>query len=278
MADRQSDDIYLRKIACGIEYDGTGYRGFQRQASEHGPTVQGVLEAAIARISGSFHTVYGAGRTDAGVHASGQVIHFRTGSQMQPLVWLPALNANLPGEVAVRWCREVPEHVHARYSARSRAYRYTIWNDPVPSPLHRYYSLHFPKPLDADLMNQACTLLPGNRDFGAFGSSPGENNPLRPGPHSRVRTMLEATCIRQGRLIYCDFAANAFLTGMVRRMVGTLLLVGQKRINLEEFATIVRLTEKTHIGAAVPAHGLCLVRVQYPEEFRVQSLIDGRAE
>ena len=253
------------KLACGIEYDGTGYHGFQRQAEERGPTIQGTLEAAIARISGTMSTVYAAGRTDAGVHASGQVIHFMTWASLTPQVWQRALNAVLPNSVAVRWIQEASEGFHARYSAVSRSYRYTIWNDPVPSPLQARYSLHVPRPLDVEAMNEAAGLLVGRKDFGAFGRSPDEGNPLKPGPHSCVRTMQEASCQRQTTRIFCEFTADAFLTGMVRRMVGTLLLVGQKRLSLEEFATIVQRAEKTHPGSAAPSHGLCLVRVTYPD-------------
>ncbi|GHO86754.1 tRNA pseudouridine(38-40) synthase TruA [Dictyobacter formicarum] len=259
-------------IACGIEYDGTDFRGFQRQAVSHGPTVQGALESAIARVSdGAFSVVNGAGRTDAGVHASGQVITFSTHLQREPAVWLRALNAVLPSTVAVRWVRMVPERFHARFSAVSRSYRYTIWNAPAPTALHARYSYHCPKAVDVDLMNQACQALLGSKDFGAFGHSPLVSNPLKPGPHSCVRTMLEARCTRPeaNELIYCDFTANAFLTGQVRRMVGTLLLVGQKRLCLEEFFEIVQRAEKTHPGSAAPSHGLCLVRVDYPEKFGV---------
>jgi len=256
----------MRKLACGIEYDGTDYHGFQRQPTAHGKTIQGMLETAITRLSGTMSVVYGAGRTDAGVHASGQVIHFSSLSHLTPQVWLRALNALLPASVVVRWVREVPEEFHARYSARSRSYRYTIWNDAIPTALRARYSYFRPQALDASLMRDACQLLLGRQDFGAFGSSPDEHNPLKPGPHSCVRTMLRAECTREDTLIYCDFTADAFLTGQVRRMVGTLLLVGQKRLSLEEFASIVRLARKTHPGPLAPPHGLCLVGVSYPED------------
>jgi tRNA pseudouridine38-40 synthase len=254
------------KLACGIEYDGTDYHGFQRQAEEQGPTIQGTLETAIARISGVTVTVHGAGRTDAGVHAGGQVIHFDSGAQsrLTPQEWMRAMNAVLPDSVAVRWTQAVPDSFHARYSAMSRSYRYTIWNDAAPSPLRARYSYHCARPLAVDVMDEACRFLPGRRDFGAFGRSPDEGNPLKPGPHSSVRMILEASCKRQDALIYYDVTADAFLTGMVRRIVGTLLLVGQKRLSIDDFATIVQRAEKTHPGSAAPSHGLCLVKVTYP--------------
>jgi len=258
-------------IACGIEYDGTEYHGFQRQPDTHGLTVQGVLEAAIAQISGESSVIHGAGRTDAGVHASGQVINFHTHSQLTLQVWQRALNAVLPKSVAVRWTQEMPDHFHARFSAKSRSYRYTVWNDIAPTPLLARYSYHRPLTLEVARMQEACQLLLGRKDFGAFGRSPDETNPKRSGPFSCVRTVLEARCIRQEEnvCIYYDFTADGFLTGMVRRMVGTLLLVGQGRLCLSEFAGIVQRAQKTHPGSAAPPHGLCLVRVEYPEEFGV---------
>ena len=257
----------MKNIACGIEYDGTDYHGFQRQPDTHGPTVQGALESAIVRISGEVSVVHGAGRTDAGVHASGQVVHFHTGSHLPPQVWLRALNALLPDDVAVRWAKQVPERFHARFSARGRSYRYTVWNDAAPTALLARYSYYRPQALELDVMHAACQLLLGRKDFGAFGRSPDETNPRKPG--SCIRTMLDARCTRQDTRIYYDFTADAFLTGMVRRMVGTLLLVGQRRLSLDEFAAIVQRADKTHPGSAAPSHGLCLVQVHYPEEFGV---------
>ena len=254
-------------IACGIEYDGTNYHGFQRQLDTHGPTVQGVLEAAIKRISGEMTAINGAGRTDAGVHASGQVISFKTTSSLSTEVWQRALNAVLPDSVAVQWTHEVPERFHARFSAMSRSYCYTVWNGSTPSPLRARYTYHRSQVLDVAKMQSACELLVGSKNFAAFGRSPDEAR--KRGPQSSVRTMLEARCERHESNIYFHFTANAFLTGMVRRMVGTLLLVGQGRLGLDEFAMIVQRAEKTHPGSAAPPHGLCLVRVEYPEKFGV---------
>lgn len=257
------------RLACGVEYDGTDYHGFQRQSESRGLTIQGVLEAAIVRISGTMSVVYGAGRTDAGVHARGQVIHFTTSSQLTPDAWMRALNALLPAAVAITWIQEVPESFHARYSARSRSYCYTIWNDPAPSALQARYSYYRSQELDTDLMQLACQLLLGRKDFGAFGRSPYRLRPLKTGIDPCVRIMFEAECIRQQTVILFNFTANAFLTGQVRRMVGTLLQVGQKRLSLDGFAMIVQQARKTHSGSAVPPHGLCLVKVSYPDEVGV---------
>jgi tRNA pseudouridine38-40 synthase len=254
-------------IACGIEYDGTDYHGFQRQPAAHGPTIQGVLETAIARIAGERVVVHGAGRTDAGVHASGQVINFHTTARLAPETWVRALNATLPSAVVVRWAREVPERFHARFSAISRSYRYTIWNDAIPTALLARFTYHRSQPLAVDLMAEACKCLLGTKDFGAFGHSPEDaSHPDEAGPHHCIRTMLVASCVRHGACIFCDFTANAFLTGMVRRIVGTLLLVGQRRLSVEEFAAIVQRADRSHPGVAVPARGLCLVGVSYPRE------------
>jgi tRNA pseudouridine38-40 synthase len=257
-------------IACGIEYDGTEYHGFQRQPERHGATVQGALEAAIERISSTFAVVQGAGRTDAGVHASGQVINFQTAANLTAEVWQRALNALLPKSIAVRWAKEVPPRFHARFSALSRSYRYTIWNDRAPTALQARYTYHYPRELDVDLMDEACHRLLGCKDFGAFGQCPEGAHATKPG-HC-IREMLAAHCARdetRKEIIFCDFTANAFLTGQVRRMVGTLLLVGQKRLNLQQFAEIVQNANQHHPGPAAPAHGLCLVRVAYPEMFGV---------
>ena len=224
-------NINMMNIACGIEYDGTNYHGFQRQPDSHGQTIQGALETAIASISSEKAVVTGAGRTDAGVHASGQVIHFRTNFHLTPQVWMRALNAILPSTIAVRWAKEVPERFHARFSALSRSYRYTIWNDAAPAPLLARYTYYRPQALDVNLMHDACQLLLGRKDFGAFGRSPDETK--KTGLHSCMRTILEARCTRQDTqaLIYCDFTADAFLTGMVRRIVGTLLTSTQNGIS-----------------------------------------------
>jgi tRNA pseudouridine38-40 synthase len=259
------------KLALLVEYDGSGYHGFQRQSPEREPTVQGVLEAAVARISQQSAVVVGAGRTDSGVHASGQVAHVRVESRLSAEDWRRALNAVLPGDVAVRKVAQVADDFHARSSALSRSYRYTVLQDRWPSPLRERYVYRVSEPLDAATMDQACAALVGEHDFRAFGRSPRDS---RAGEqHSCVRLMLAAGCRSEAGsgLISFDFTANGFLTGMVRRLVGTLLLVGKGQLDVEGFAQILASRDEAHPGASVPACGLCLTQVTYPPELLVWS-------
>jgi tRNA pseudouridine38-40 synthase len=256
-----------------VEYDGTGFAGFQRQAAARGRTVQGALEAGLARIAGQPVTATAAGRTDAGVHASGQVVSFLAGARLDPRAWGRALNAYLPADVAVRAAAAVADDFHARYSAVARSYRYRLFCDRAPSPLRERYALRWPRPLDVAAMDAAARSLLGEHDFSAFGSSPrNERGSIR--GHC-VRTMLVARCrrtaLRPGAgsdttddACEFEFTANAFLTGMVRRLVGTLLLVGDGRLSVDGFAAILAARAKAHPGAAVAARGLCLVGVTYP--------------
>jgi tRNA pseudouridine38-40 synthase len=257
------------KLALLVEYDGTDYHGFQRQAPEREPTIQGVLERAVARIGQQPRAVIGAGRTDSGVHASGQVVHMEAGERLQPGAWVRALNAVLPAAIAVRRAAQVDERFHARYSALSRTYRYAVLLDRVPAPLRERYAYRVEPPLDAEALNQACRVLLGEHDFSAFGRSPRDS--ADGGRHSCVRHMLAARCQPeaqsdrfQGDLLFFEFTADGFLTGMVRRLVGTLLLVGWGRLSVEGFAQILASRNEAHPGASVPAYGLCLTEVTYP--------------
>lgn len=248
------------KLALLVEYDGTRYHGFQRQAPAHEPTIQGMLEMAVERISQQRVSVLGAGRTDTGVHASGQVVHFQIESRLTLNDWQRALNAVLPADIAVRRIAQVADAFHARYSALSRSYRYRVLMDPWPSPLRERFVHRIAYPLDAEAMNAACAALLGEHDFRAFGRSPR-------GPEaSCTRVMLEASCKRdeEAALVSFDFTANGFLNGMVRRLVGTLLLVGQGQLEVAEFAQILESRNEAHPGAAAPACGLCLTQVSYP--------------
>jgi tRNA pseudouridine38-40 synthase len=251
-----------------VEYDGTRFAGFQRQGPARGPTVQGALEAALERIAGAVVRIEAAGRTDAGAHASGQVVSFRSTARLDPATWARAVNAHLPDDVGIRAAAAVDEAFHARYSAVARSYRYRVICDGAPSPLRERYALRVARPLDVEAMDAAAAALLGEHDFGAFGSSPSDRRADGVRGHC-VRVMQEARCRRVaaeegGEIVAFEFTANAFLTGMVRRLVGALLLVGAGRMTEEGFAAILAAREQAHAGAAVAARGLCLVGVSYP--------------
>jgi tRNA pseudouridine38-40 synthase len=235
--------------------------------------VQGAIEAAIQRVSEEVTSIEAAGRTDSGVHASGQVVSFRSQARLEPVTWGRALNAHLPPDVAVRAAAAVADAFHARYSALDRSYRYQVLCDTARSPLRERFVLRVGYELDAAAMDAAAALLLGEHDFAAFGSSPrdGGAGGERGERGHCVRVMQAARCRRLvceegegGDLIVFELTANAFLTGMVRRLVGTLLLVGSGRLSGEGFAAILAAGAKTHPGAAVAARGLCLVGVRYP--------------
>jgi tRNA pseudouridine38-40 synthase len=232
-----------------VEYDGTDYSGFQLQPGAR--TVQGELEAALARLgNGERQPVDGAGRTDAGVHATGQVIAFTYPGQLATDRLLDALNGNLPRDVAVRDLRRVPSGFHPRYAARYREYRYTIWNGPR-SPLRERTALLVRSPLDTASMAAAATVFVGRHDFSAFGEA--VEQPVRTVHSVRVR--------RTGRLVTIDVRADAFLRGMVRRMVAVLLEVGKGKMDDAGVAAALADRRPALAGAAAPARGLCLRRV-----------------
>ncbi len=234
-----------------LEYDGTDFEGFQVQM--RGRTVQGELEQALRQITGEDIRIVGGGRTDSGVHALGQGAHFDTHWDRPPNDLRRALNAVLPNDIAVRSLVPVESDFSARYNATSRAYRYTILNQPIRSPLAGRYALLVTEPLDVDAMNAAAHCLVGKHDFGAFGTPPHGNN--------TVREMLRAGVTRRGAQVWIDLQANAFLYRMVRRIVGTLLWVGKGQIGIEEFREI--MAKRRRAGQSVPAQGLCLVAVEY---------------
>lgn len=240
-----------RRLLAILEYDGTEFEGFQTQ--KRGRTVQGELERGLHQITGETIRVVGAGRTDTGVHAAGQAVHFDTAWDRPDETLWRALNAVLPSDLAVRSLQAVCRDFSARYSAKSRAYQYTILNRPVRSPLLCRYALHVPEPLDEKMMDAAAHMLEGRHDFKAFGTPPRGTN--------TVREMYRAGVQRDGAIVRIDLEANAFLYRMVRRVVGTLLWVGKGETSPAEFGLV--LENKRRGGAAVPPHGLCLVSVNY---------------
>jgi tRNA pseudouridine38-40 synthase len=239
------------RLLLTCEYDGTEFEGFQIQ--KRGRTVQGELEAALKQVTGEKIRVSGAGRTDAGVHALGQAAHFDT-QWHRPIETLQrALNAVLPIDIAVPAIVRVPNEFSARFSAQSRTYRYTILNQTVRSPIEiRYVSL-IKEPLDEILMNSAARELIGVHDFGAFGTPPkGEVT---------TRQMLRAGVERHGARVSIELQANAFLYRMVRRIVGTLVRVGNGAMSLGEFREVI--ARQRRAGPAVAPQGLCLIAINY---------------
>ncbi|MBN1639644.1 MAG: tRNA pseudouridine(38-40) synthase TruA [Anaerolineae bacterium] len=242
--------IHLRAT---VAYDGTDFCGFQVQAAQR--TVQGALEEALAQITQQETRVTGAGRTDSGVHALGQVIAFRTAWAGTIAELHRAWNAVLPRDVAVWSLTEAEAGFHPRFDARSRAYRYTIWNHGVRNPLLRRTALWEPTPLDLAAMQEAAQALVGEHDFGTFGSPPQGTN--------TVRRVLSADWTRDGARLSLDIEANAYLYRMVRSIVGTLLLVGRGTLSVAGFAALCAARERAQSGPSAPAHGLCLMAVHY---------------
>lgn len=257
-----------RTLRCLVQYDGTQFAGFQRQPARE--TVQGALESALARVTREPITVVGAGRTDAGVHATGQVVHFHSSAALSPATLQRAVNACLPEGVAVRDLEEAPANFHARFDAVRREYRYLVENSEVPSPLWRLRAHHVPSPLALEQMDAAARSLEGRHDFGAFGS-PMEHTYATPdGTEESVRggtwrTLYVARCWQQQRFVWFCFIADAFLRHMVRMVVGTLLRVGTGRLPAALVADLVRGADACVAGPAAPAHGLYLTRVYYPD-------------
>jgi len=228
------------------EYDGTNFAGFQLQLEHR--TVQGELEAALARLNGGDRVVVdGAGRTDAGVHALGQVIAFTYTGRMSARRLQQAVNALLPPDVAIRDLRRAKDGFHPRYAARYREYRYTVWNGPR-SPLRERTALGMRSPLDIAAMARAGTVFIGRHDFSAFGG----------GDRSPVRTVYAVRVRKEGRLVTIDVRAQSFLRGQVRRMVACLLEVGLGKTDEAALRTALAGREPALNGAAAPAKGLCL--------------------
>jgi tRNA pseudouridine38-40 synthase len=237
------------RYAARVEYDGTNFAGFQVQPGAR--TVQGELEAALARISGGSRVrVVAAGRTDAGVHATGQVIAFTDPNGRSAAELARALDALLPEDVAIGSIRRVPAGFNPRYAARYREYRYTIWNGPR-SPLRERHALGVREQLNTAAMELAASALEGRHDFSAFGAA--HRQPVRTLHRVRVR--------RKGQLVTIDVAGDAFLRQMVRRIVAALVEVGHGRTTEEAVAEALGSRRPAFNGAAAPAKGLCLRRV-----------------
>jgi tRNA pseudouridine38-40 synthase len=246
-----------RKFKILIEYEGTGYHGWQVQPN--GITIQEVLQNCLKKITSEKRSVVGSGRTDAGVHAEGQVAHFETTSKMTSQQFLMAFNSFLPHDIVIKQVTEVPGSFHAQQSAVRKIYRYTILNRQFPSALQHNRCFFIQYHLDVEAMSQAKTYLEGKHDFTSFRASNCEaRNP--------VREINKIDIDQEGDFIIIHVDGNGFLKYMVRNIVGTLVMVGRNKIQPDQIKTILESRDRKNAGPTARPYGLCLVKVFYDEE------------
>ena len=248
------EDALPRTLRLVIEYDGTDFAGWQRQLDQR--TVQACLEEALQARTGQALRVTGAGRTDAGVHAEGQVASVRVHSRIPTGGFLRGLNAHLPPDMAVREVSDVPDGFDARRSARGKTYRYQIWNHLTRSPLQGRASWHHRAPLDTHAMRAAAAAFLGEHDFRAFRASDCDRK-------NTVRLIRSFEVERRGAMIRCEVEGTAFLKNMVRIMVGTLVQAGHGELDAAGVRALLAGGDRTQSGVTAPARGLTLVRVTY---------------
>ncbi|KAB8196925.1 tRNA pseudouridine(38-40) synthase TruA [Lysobacter maris] len=255
----------VERLALAIEYDGSAFSGWQRltRAGEEGArperTVQEVVEQALGFVAGQPVATVCAGRTDAGVHARAQVIHFDAPVRREPRGWVLGTTTRLPPEVCVRWCVPVAVDFHARFSARARRYRYRLVNRPVRPALMREYLSWERRPLDADAMHRAAQALLGENDFSAFRTVHCQ------APHAR-RNLHEISVRRDGEIVDVEVQANAFLHHQVRNIVGSLLVVGRGEKPEGWIAELLAGRDRTVAGPTAPPNGLMFLRPLYPAD------------
>ncbi|MGB9553158.1 MAG: tRNA pseudouridine(38-40) synthase TruA [bacterium] len=244
----------MRNILLEISYLGGAFLGFQKQKT--GPTVQGLLESALGKITGEKIRLIGSGRTDRGAHAFAQVCNFYTGSTLAPLKFKSALNALLPSQIRINRAEEVDLGFHARKSSRGKVYMYCIWIDEVMSPFLLGFVYHFPYPLNFDAMRQALSTIEGQHDFCSFAKA---------GTHEglTVRSIMRAELIDRSPLLCFLIAGSGFLQHMVRTIVGTVLEIGRGKLFPEKITEILERKDRKAAGPTVPACGLYLVKVLY---------------
>jgi len=246
------------RIALGIEYDGTGFFGWQRQREVN--SVQQELETALAKVANSPVEVFCAGRTDAGVHATGQVVHFDTDAVRDNKAWIMGTNSQLPDQIAVRWAKPVADDFHARFSATARRYRYIICNQKYRPAILRSGLSHYHQQLDISLMQQAAPALIGEHDFSAFRAVQCQSKtPFRNIHHLQLSQV--------GNYLILDIKANAFLHHMVRNIAGVLMKIGAGEAEVEWAAEVLQAKDRRKGGVTAPPWGLYFCDVEYPEEF-----------
>ncbi|HED38955.1 MAG TPA: tRNA pseudouridine(38-40) synthase TruA [Chromatiales bacterium] len=256
------------RIALGVEYDGANFNGWQIQAQGQGYSVQGRVEQALAKVANHEVRTFCAGRTDSGVHATGQIIHFDSEAVRKARGWVLGANAHLPDDVAVIWAKPVSDAFHARFSAQRRRYRYVIYSRPVrPTFLARRVTWEY-RTLDIERMQAAASYLLGEHDFSSFRAYGCQAK-------SPVRTVHELKLSRsgeRGEFIMLDIEANAFLHHMVRNIVGVLSAIGAGERPVEWAREVLEYRDRKLGGVTAPPYGLYLVGVEYPEEFGIPYL------
>jgi tRNA pseudouridine38-40 synthase len=246
------------RYALGIEYDGTAFLGWQRHS--HGDTVQAAVESALGLVADAPVEVVCAGRTDSGVHAACQVVHFDSEAARDARAWMLGGNTRLPPDVRLLWCRGMPGDFHARYSARARRYRYSLCNRPVRPALQRHYLAWERRPLDAQAMHRAAQHLLGENDFSAFRTVHCE------APHA-MRNLQEISVVRAGDRVVIEVQANAFLHHMVRNIVGSLLPIGRGERAEAWLGELLAGRDRSVAGPTAPAEGLVFLGPRYPAEW-----------
>ncbi|MHB9146540.1 MAG: tRNA pseudouridine(38-40) synthase TruA [Symbiobacteriia bacterium] len=260
---RRAREQRSRNIRLLVQYDGTELHGFQRQKGQI--SVQEALERAVHAVTGEPPLLAAAGRTDAGVHALGQVVNFYTSSSLPTGRFPWALNAHLPEAIAVQAAYEAPRDFHARFSAHSKLYRYSIQNSRFPAPLVNRYAYLWREPLDAAAMDRAAACLVGHHDFAAFRAT---GSAARTSERQVIACRVTASALEGtegGRLVQVWVAADGFLYNMVRIIAGTLLEVGAGRRDPDDLPQVLASKDRGRAGRTLPPHGLCLMRVDYGE-------------
>ena len=248
----------MTRIALGIEYDGAQHYGWQRQREV--PSVQEHLEKALSTVANTPIEVQCAGRTDAGVHATGQVVHFDCDAVRPLKAWTMGVNANLPSSVAVKWCVHVSDDFNARFSATGRRYRYVIYNHKMRPAILEQGITHIHRPLNEQLMHEAAQALLGEQDFSAFRAALCQSK-------TPFRNVTNVTVSRHGAFVVVDISANAFLHHMVRNIVGSLVEIGSGHQPVDWIATLLAGRDRTLSAATAKPNGLYLVKVNYPDAF-----------